>query len=264
MTMRCRRAFRCSRAACGGYEAAGAHDGHEPREGVAQDANLLALIESPGLIGHGNLDHRVTAAQQLAEQLEIEVEAVALQGEPPHTLGPEHFVHRRRIGQSRSEQQVEKGVKQHTTDIHQRSARTAAGEFSDLPAVGPHVPAAEYDGGAAFCDRPDQVRVIADVVFEVGVLNEQDVAGGCREAITDCMSLASGFVLEDQPDTRGALIRVLRHEFRDDLARAVGGVALDDDEFLRLLQRLRPHSLEKRRYRARLVVDGDDDRDLHG
>ena len=88
------------------------------------------------------------------------------------------------------EQRVEKPVKQHAAEIHEGRLQAACREFADFPAVRSHVAASEHERGAAFDDRLEQVRIVRDVVFEVCVLNEQDVSRRGGESLPDRMPLA--------------------------------------------------------------------------
>src|SRR5580700_68604 len=79
------------------------------------------------------------------------------------------------------------------------------------------------------------------------------------------MTLAHGLGLMDDLNTRLRFGRMTGEKLGDDFARAIGGVALDDDDlFGGLRERLRPHSIQKCRHSARFVVYGDDYRYFHG
>ena len=54
---------------------------------------------------------------------------------------------------------------------------------------------AEHECGTALDDWPQQVRIVGDVVFEVGVLDEQYVPARGSEPLTDRMSLAVRAIL---------------------------------------------------------------------
>ena len=111
---------------------------------------------------------------------------------------------------------------------------------------------AEDDVGVAVEDRLDELRILVGVVFEVGVLDDDDVAARLGDAAADGRPLPLVHRLEDVAD-----LRPLLRERRDDVARAVGRAVVDDDDLL--LDRHRPHPAQQLRHRRALVVAGDDD-----
>src|SRR3954466_6554812 len=68
------------------------------RDRVAPEPDLLALVEPARDVVHRDLHRRVAVAGQLARELDVELEPVALQIEPVEALGAEHLEHRRHVG----------------------------------------------------------------------------------------------------------------------------------------------------------------------
>ncbi len=110
---------------------------------------------------------------------------------------------------------------------------------------------------AALQDRAQQARVVARVVFEVGVLDQQDVAAGGRQAGADGGALA-------------AVARVADHEGVGPVALpaegrggAVGRAVVDDDDLARdrRAEIDRAHPRQQFGDRPGLVVDRHDHRE---
>jgi hypothetical protein len=70
---------------------------------------------------------------------------------------------------------------------------------------------------------PEKLRPVFGVVFEVGVLDEDEIAGHVAEAGLDRRPLAPVHAVKDDPDRR-----VL--ELREDLGRAVLAAVVDHDD----------------------------------
>ena len=65
------------------------------------------------------------------------------------------------------------------------------------------------------------------VVLEVGVLDDDDLAGARGERRANGLALPPVLGLEDEPIDVSCLL-----ELREELARAVGGAVVDDDDLL--------------------------------
>ena len=115
---------------------------------------------------------------------------------------------------------------------------------------------AEDDVRPAGLDRPQQQRVLGRVVLEVRVLDQQDLAPAPPDRRPDRPPLALVRLVEDDPNAFAPVPRL------EDLARAVGRGVVHDDDLL--LDRHRGDEPEDLVDRARLVVDGDQDGELHG
>jgi len=144
----------------------------------------------------------VAGTNQFTEQLEIEVEAIAGESEARETIRAHHLVHRSRIREARGKQCVEERTEQYPACVHAGGQQAVTGELADLPAGRPQVTTAEHERYAIFQDRPEQIRIVGDIVFQVSVLYEQDVAAGGGESLADRMSLAVRPVLIDRADAR--------------------------------------------------------------
>src|SRR5258707_13280123 len=64
------------------------HDGPDPGQRIPKDPDLLAFLERPGPVVHRNLQGRITFADQLDDQLVVEVEAVTLEIQPIQAVAP--------------------------------------------------------------------------------------------------------------------------------------------------------------------------------
>jgi len=236
-------------------------DGPHPARRIAQHADFLALIEAARAVGYRHFQRLKARAHELAQQLVIEIEAIAGQMQSVHAVGAKHLEHRGRIGEPAREHHIKESVKQHAANIHERGLDPAAGKAADSPAIGSQVAAAQNEGGAPFDNRLQQQRMVADVVFEVGILDQDRIPRGHGHAGTDGVSLARRFGLEDQTNGALRLIAVTSGEIGDDGAGAVGRLALYDDDFAaRGRNGLRPHALEQLTDGERLVIDRDEDR----
>jgi len=58
---------------------AAGNDRDQPRDRIPPDADLLAGVESAGVIGNRDFQRYEAGANQLSDQLEIEIESIARQ-----------------------------------------------------------------------------------------------------------------------------------------------------------------------------------------
>ena len=127
------------------------------------------------------------------------------------------------------------------------------GKFPDGPAAFA-MTGAEDEFLPAGGEGREQGVVVVEVVFEVGVLDENDVAGGVREAGADGVTFAAGPVFEDECDARVGGVGL------DDRACAVGRIALDHNDLEGPTgDGFREDGVEGLAYGRGLVVDRDDD-----
>jgi hypothetical protein len=113
---------------------------------------------------------------------------------------------------------------------------------------------AEDDVGAAVFDGLEELRIVAWIVLEIGVLNDHHVAVGGGEACAQRRSLSLVLLVLDQPDSGNRPER---------FARPVGRAVVDDDELRLLSVEGAPHSRDDLGDRLSLVEDRDDNGDLH-
>src|SRR5258708_4395243 len=103
---------------------------------------------------------------------------------------------------------------------------------------------AEDDVGAAVEDGLEQLGIVAGVVFEIGILDEDDFAGGFREAATDSGALALILLLKEKAEIakfdgiiavvgggRAFAAGLARGQTLEGLASALGGAIVDAEDF---------------------------------
>ena len=73
---------------------AGLSPSDDPGERVAEHANFFTLFKGARLVADRNLDGPMSGADELDQNLPIEVETVALQREAVEGVAAEDFVHR--------------------------------------------------------------------------------------------------------------------------------------------------------------------------
>jgi hypothetical protein len=112
--------------------------------------------------------------------------------------------------------------------------------------------AAVDDVGPAVQDGLEELRILPGIVFQVGVLDKDDIALGVRESRLQRPSLAGVLLVEENLGLR-------RGEFRKDLARPVGRPVIDDDDLLLQTDVDGLDPAEDFLDRVFLVEDGDDD-----
>jgi hypothetical protein len=99
------------------------------------------------------------------------------------------------------------------------------GELPHFPDVAPAVPRAEHEGRAPADERFEQAVVIFKVVFQVGILDQQIVAGGGFQSGSHGVAFSARLIFENQFHSRMIFI------FQGKFAGAVGRVAFHDDDF---------------------------------
>ena len=117
----------------------------------------------------------------------------------------------------------------------------------------PFEPRSEHHLGMSVEDRLDQLRILFRVVFEVGILDENDVPAGFLDAATDRGAFSLVDRLENVPD-----LRPLIRQRGDHVLRSIGRLVVDDDDLLVDRNFLDP--AQQLRHRGPLVVAGDDHR----
>ena len=111
---------------------------------------------------------------------------------------PEHLVAGLHVGQ----RQVGRPVRQHRQEpVAQRMT-----EVEHATAIGGRKPRAVDDVGVVLEEGPHETRVVARVVLEIGVLEDDQVAGRLGDAAAHRRALALIVRLLDQPDAAAALL----------------------------------------------------------
>ena len=129
-------------------------------------------------------------------------------------------------------------------------------EVDDAVGVSAGETGAEHDVGLAVDNGFEEARVLVGVVFEVGVLDDDSVAGGGGDAGAECGPFALvDVVVDDFGDERG-------DRGAEDFAGAVGRAVIHDDDFL-FSDRGGADAIDDGADSFRLVVAGDDDGEFH-
>ena len=139
-------------------------------------------------------------------------------------VATEDLVHRRGVAHLGAVERVGQRGERLVRHVHHVSQRALVGELPDLPGPAAHVARAQDERGRLREQRLEHDVVVAHVVLAVGVLDEDEVAGRQRDGGAHAVALALRPVLVEHLHARAVLD--LLHQ----LARAVGRVALDDDD----------------------------------
>src|SRR4029453_4489164 len=214
------------------------------------EVDLLALGVGAGPVRDRHLEDDQALAEEVGGQLHLHGEALGGQPQPPERLAGEHLVAGVDVRQVAVEGHVDHQVEQPVGDpVGVVEAGRAAPEA-----------AAVHDLVVAVQHRLDQGREGAGGVLEVGALDAEHVAGGGLQPGLDGRALAPVGGVHDHPD-------VVAGERVEQAAAGVGGPVVDEDQ-LRLQAEGVEVDLEEavddRRERPQFVVEGDDNRQLHG
>ncbi len=172
--------------------------------------DLLALVDFTPGIGDRHFVNAVATAQHLGRDFGFEVEAIGDNGHALDHLGVEQLVARLHVRQGRAVQHVGDQRQEAIAGPMQRQHVLAlAGESAavDHPGL-----ALEY--------RLEQAGPVVRVVLEIGILDEEEIAGGQRQPGTDGRTLALVLLVGDDPDGR-----ILQRP--QDLLRTVAGAVVD-------------------------------------
>src|SRR5262245_28263558 len=112
---------------------------------------------------------------------------------------------------------------------------------------------AENDVGAIFEDRLDELGIFGRVVFQIGVLHDNNGAGGALEAGAEgsAFALVLGLINDRMS---------FRLEFRENVARAVGAAVVNENDLLG--NRRSFHATNQLAHPLFFVIDRDDNRQL--
>src|SRR5215471_10578029 len=143
-------------------------------------SDLLTLVYTPGVVTDRHFDDPSFGEQELRGQLGLEVEADAAKTDAVEHMASKHFVRRLHVGQPRAEQHVRKCREQSVAEPGPK--RDACRGLEKARAV--------HDVGLAGENRRNQPSVFLRIELEVGVLDQDDVAGRVSKPQPDGCALA--------------------------------------------------------------------------
>lgn len=103
-------------------------------------------------------------------------------------------------------------------------------------------------------DGLQQAWIFLGIVFQIGVLDQHDVARGGGETGAQRRALALVHLVEQHFQVRIRLSQLVQH-----FPRAVAGTVVHEQDFLFHADVDRPHEIDDLGNRRRFVVDGDHD-----
>lgn len=169
------------------------------------------------------------------------------------TGAAEDLEHREGIGHPGAKRGVENEGEGVVGEIEKDREMVSLVEFAHLH-ISRDVARAEHEIGLPGDEGREEFFVIVQGIFQVGVLNENNVACGSSQTGSDAVPFALRTVFVDDAKA-GAIF-----EGSDDLARAVGGIALDNDNLqLDAGNAFCGKLVKDEMNRVSLVEDGDDD-----
>jgi hypothetical protein len=193
------------------------HDAPEGAEAVFP-ADLFAFLVGAAFVGDADFVQAAAAGGDLGGDLGLEAEAVFLDGDGADEVAAEDLVAGFHVGEVEVGEDVgaegEEAVAEGVPEVEDAVA-FAAGEAG-----------AEDDVGDAGGDGFDEAGVLGGVVLEVGVLDDDELALGGGDAGAEGGALALVDGVSEEGDAGGAGVGL------KDFVGAVGGVVVDDDEFL--------------------------------
>lgn len=203
-------------------------------------ADFLAFGQRTRVIGDRYLDDGNAAQGKERGDLGTELEAAAFERQPADEFGAKHLVTGGLVGDVQSIQTVGEPGQKTAAEIEAdpRRRRPAVQHARTIDHLRP-----------ALQDRLDQAGIVPRVVFEVGILGDDDVAGHVRQGGADGRALAEVARMAQQPAAAGVSLQRM--------PRAVGGAVIhDDDLFVDVDGK---HPVEQKPDRVLLIEDRDDD-----
>src|SRR4051812_14966711 len=100
--------------------------------------------------------------------------------------------------------------------IEHEGGERLIGEYAD--ALTRSMAGAEDESAVAARDRRQQRIVVVDAIFQIAVLDQNDVARRARETFPHSVTFAARPILQEENEIRPVAIRT------DDLTRTVGGI----------------------------------------
>ena len=138
--------------------------------------------------------------------------------------------------------------------VEQKRVKGLVVELTHREAVPGAVAGAEDKSAFAGGEGREKFLVVVEIVFEVGVLNQNEVAGGAGEGGTDGVAFAAGFIFQKERYAWMAAVGL------DDGAGAVGGITFEKNQFdLPAGDGFGDDGVERGAERRSLIENGDDD-----
>src|SRR5215210_676449 len=220
-------------------------------EGVLP-ADLLAFAVGAAEVADGHLEDPALALGDLGRDLRLHGEVVGADGDRLDQRCPEDLVAGLHV------RQVEVG--EPVAERGQHPVAEAVAIVEDPAAVAGQETRAVDHVGAVFQEGPHQARIVSRVVLEVGVLEEDEVAGRFGDAAADGGPLALVLPLLEQSEA----VRILGGELPQELQAAVLGAVVDDQDLHLedLRRRHGEHPVNELAHQEALVVHRDDDAQL--
>ena len=86
-------------------------DCEDPGQGISKHPNFLSFVKASRLIAHRDFDGPEPSANQLSQQLEIEIKPITGEIQAIESIRSKYFVHRRRVRKPGGEYRIEKRMK---------------------------------------------------------------------------------------------------------------------------------------------------------
>ena len=200
--------------------------GLNPTWRIGKDRHFLAFAERPRSVADIDLDGPKAVADQLSEKLQIKIEAIALKSYITDAISAEDLVHRKWVACILAKDGIEEPGEEQMTDIHHVGDAALPAKFANFPtAIAGWVARTENEAGLKPRNRGEQLFIIGKIVLKVGVLDDDDVAGGNLEPLANRVALSGGFVLQQNLYTR--MFAIAQHIG----AGAIGRIAFDQADF---------------------------------
>lgn len=212
--------------------------------------DFFALLVAAAVVADGDFVDDGAAAGEFGGDFDFEAEAFFLEVEGLDALAFEEFVADLHVGEVDVGHHVGEGGEEAVADV--------VPVVDDAVGAAAEEAGAVDDIGAAFEDGLEESGVVVGVVFEVGILDEDDIAGGFGEAGVEGGAFALVVVVEGGDDVGEA-----GGEGGEEVAGAVGGAVIDEDDFALEAGVDAADGFEEVGEGLDLVVDGDDDGELH-
>src|SRR4029453_5979293 len=130
----------------------------------------------------------------------VEIEAIGFEGQTVEAVASEHLEHRERVVQACAVHAIEEAGEEQMSQVHDVAHYHLIGEMPHFPALSVHsVPGPQHERGPSGGQWLEQALVVVEVVFEIGVLNQDEVSRRVRQAASHGVALATRAILIDDP-----------------------------------------------------------------